>query len=205
MVLTDRDRACFGPRNQKQVGSVAWCWQTLDLLKNRWSRKDVIDQSWKEIFAEVRQHGIWKIVPPEQPYGTLDALLQAEIGRTHAEVQTLLAEAKPKEGRPKKLPKLVSFSQRERAQLNGIGLESQRKLDYLKGHRDDLLAAVQEGTLSIDKAYRLASGKAPETPVEAAKRAFARLTKAEKVQFFHELPDSDRALIAQELDMIGAD
>jgi hypothetical protein len=197
MALTERDRACFGPRNQKVVGSIAWCWQTLDLLKNRWSRKDVIDQSWKEIFAEVRQHAVWKVVPPEQPYGTLDALLQAEIGRTATEVQTLLAEAQPKEGRRPKLGNLPSLTQAERAQTNGISLRSQKKVDYLKDQRADLLAAVQAGTLSIDKAYRLASGKLPETPVDAATRALARLTEAEQRQVVRALPGSDRQAQAQ--------
>ena len=44
MPLTERDRACFGPRDAKPLGSLAWCWQTLDLLKTRWQRKDFTDQ-----------------------------------------------------------------------------------------------------------------------------------------------------------------
>ena len=46
MPLTERDRACFGPRDAKPLGSLAWCWQTLDLLKTRWQRKDFTDQQF---------------------------------------------------------------------------------------------------------------------------------------------------------------
>jgi hypothetical protein len=78
--LSDRDRACMGPRNQKPVGSVAWCWQTIDLLKNRWNRKDFTDQQWEETLAELAQHAVWNVVPPEQPYGSFERLLAAELG-----------------------------------------------------------------------------------------------------------------------------
>jgi hypothetical protein len=81
--LTDRDRACFGPRDEKEPGSISWCWQTIDLLKNRWTRKDLTDQQWAEILAELRHHEVWKTVPPEEPYGSLEALLGAELGLDH--------------------------------------------------------------------------------------------------------------------------
>src|SRR5678815_310545 len=85
--LTDRERAYFGPRNTKPAGSIAWCWQTLELLKIRWQRKDFTDQQFAETLEEVRQHEVWKTVPPAQPYGSLDALLDAEIGCTDADAQ----------------------------------------------------------------------------------------------------------------------
>jgi hypothetical protein len=96
------------------------------------------------------------------------------------------------------------LTQIERAQQNGVGIVTQKKLDYLAGHAPDLLADVQAHTISIDKAYRLAAGKVPETPIAAAKRVFARLTDGEKLQFFRELPDSTRDLLLRELEAIEA-
>ena len=78
--LTDRDRACFGPRDEKPPGSVAWCWQTLDLLKIRWQRKELTDRQFEETLQEIKDHEVWKVVPPEHPYGSLEALLSAKVG-----------------------------------------------------------------------------------------------------------------------------
>jgi Family of unknown function (DUF6011) len=78
--LTERQRARSGPRDEKVPGSVAWCWQTLDLLKIQWQRKDFDDRQFKETLAELRQQEVWTVVPPEAPYGSLEALLGAELG-----------------------------------------------------------------------------------------------------------------------------
>ena len=86
-----------------------------------------------------------------------------------------------------------TLSQAERAQKNGVSIPTQFKLDYLAGHRDDLLAAVQAGTLSIDKAYRLATGKVPETPLEALHRAWQRASLADRQQFLREVHAAARA------------
>jgi ParB-like chromosome segregation protein Spo0J len=80
--LTERQRARSGPRDEKVPGSVAWCWQTLDLLKIQWQRKDFDDQQFEETLQEVRQHEVWKVVPPERPYGSFEVLMDAETGRT---------------------------------------------------------------------------------------------------------------------------
>ncbi len=86
-------------------------------------------------------------VPTEQPYGSLNALLTAEIGHTQDEARAaLVTEAQPKEGRPGKLAESVSFTQTERAQENGIGRDKQRKLDYLAGHAPELLQSVNDGS-----------------------------------------------------------
>jgi len=173
------------------------------LLKIRWQRKDFTDQQFEETLEELRQQAVWNVVPPEQPYGSLEALLAAEIGCTeHEAKQQLASQAIPIMGRRKKVLKFSTLSQKERAQKNGVSIPTQFKIDYLAGHNPDLLAAYEARTISADKAYRLATGKVPETPVAATTRAFARLTETEKIQFFRELPDSDRAMLLRELQMI---
>jgi len=80
IVPTDRDLACFGPRQSKVPGSIEWCYQTLDMLKSRWERRKMVSKQWLETLCEVTQHKVWERVPPDKPYGSLDALLRGELG-----------------------------------------------------------------------------------------------------------------------------
>src|SRR5262245_10283366 len=82
MALIERDRYCFGPRTQKEPGSIPWCWQTIDLLKLRWQRKELTDVDFDTVVEELKAHDVWNRVPPDNPYGSLEALLEAEIGCT---------------------------------------------------------------------------------------------------------------------------
>jgi hypothetical protein len=50
----------------------------------------LLEKYWHTL-EEARQHEIYKRVPPEKPYGSLDAMLLAEIGAT--EKQSLLNKA----------------------------------------------------------------------------------------------------------------
>src|SRR5262245_8036496 len=78
-------------------------------------------------------------------------LLEAEIGRTFPDatqdVQVLTH--KTQRGARTEFDKLSNLTQAERAQKNGIGIVSQRKLDHLAGYREDLLHEVQRGALSL--------------------------------------------------------
>jgi hypothetical protein len=74
------------------VGSIPWCWQTIDLLIIRWNRKDLTSQQFDEILQELTQNEVWTIVPPEAPYGSLEALLAAEIGQTAQTMQRELQQ-----------------------------------------------------------------------------------------------------------------
>jgi hypothetical protein len=197
MLLTDRDRACYGPRNTKPLGSVEWCWQTIDLLKIRWQRKDFTEQQFEETLAELRQQEVWKVVPPEQPYGSLDALLGAEIGYTRQEAhQQILAQASTHPGRPK-LDESSNLTRQQRAEKNGIGTNGQYKLDYLKREAPDLFAAVEKRTLSIHRAYMLARGIPPETPLTTLHRYWRKVPPEDRLRFLLEmLTPNERRLIA---------
>ena len=189
MALASRDRACYGPRNAKQPGSVEWCWQTLDLLRIRWQRKDFTNQQFDETLQELRQQEVWRVVPPEKPYGSLEAMLQEEIGCTETEakkqLQAYATGSSPKGGRPKTC-NLHVMTQIERAKHNSISKRSQVKLDYLAGHNADLLTAVRAGTLSIDRAYKLATGTPSETPLDACRRYWRKLSPEERATLLQE-------------------
>ena len=197
MPLTNRERACYGPRNAKPAGSVEWCWQTIDLLKIRWQRKDFTEKQFEETLTELRQQEVWQVVPPEQPYGSLDALLKAEIGCTQAEAKRQLVAEKTHQGERTDFDNVSKLSQPARAKHNGIGIVSQRRLDHLAASEPALLAAVQAGTLSISRAYQLAKGIQPETPLTTLHRVWRKVSPDDRLRFLSEMltPNERRALL----------
>jgi hypothetical protein len=75
-----REQAEIGPRALKPPNSVEFAWQTVSWLKDHFRYKSVSDERWQEALDEAERYRIYERVPPEKPYGSLDALLRAEIG-----------------------------------------------------------------------------------------------------------------------------
>jgi hypothetical protein len=126
--------------------------------------------------------------------------IPAELARRVGE--RYLAEATgstPKGGRPKTTESVV-LTQVARAKKNSVGVDSQRKLDYLATHAPDLLADVQTGILSTHAAYQRAKGQIPETPLTLLHRAWCRVPPEDRVRFVREmLTEAERAELAEEL------
>jgi hypothetical protein len=78
--LTEKEAALSSPLELKKPGSVDWCWQILFVVKHMWNSKIRSETRWIEILRELEEYHVWDVVPPEKPYGSLDALLKAEIG-----------------------------------------------------------------------------------------------------------------------------
>ena len=91
--LTDRDRALSYPRNMKEPGTPEWCWQTLELLKMRYRAVDTEWQGVQRARAELAEVKAWEIIPPENPYGSEEALLRAELGETLQQVERRIQSA----------------------------------------------------------------------------------------------------------------
>jgi hypothetical protein len=104
----------------------------------------------------------------------------------------------------KSIGRLPVETQKQRAEANGISERTQKKLDYLAVYREDLLHEVQMGAMSVDAAYKRATGKVAETAFEKLKRAWGQLTEDEKRRFPHEVvtDEVNREMLAQQLAMI---
>jgi hypothetical protein len=89
MKTNNREYAMWGPRQDKQPGSVEWCYQTLDLLKTRAERAENTWESFQEVVREIEATQAWNVIPPDNPYGSLEALLKAELGRTLDQVRSV--------------------------------------------------------------------------------------------------------------------
>lgn len=89
--LTERERASFGPRALKQVGSPAWCYQAVNDLRRTYQFKKSTVEDWERILAEVVTAKAWEVIPTGKPYGSLEALLLAEVGATEEEARNTVA------------------------------------------------------------------------------------------------------------------
>ena len=194
--LTEREQAYFGPRADKQPGSVAWCWQTIMLMQTRWEQKTLDETRFQALCEELTQVEAWNVVPPEQPYGSLEALLQAEIGYGEQEARRQLVARKTYKGERTDIDESAMLSQQGRAQRNRVGLTKQKELDYLACHAPALLAAVQAGTMSAHRAYKDAKGVPKLTPLDYLHRYWRQVCPDVRVRFLIEMltPAERRAL-----------
>jgi hypothetical protein len=69
------------PRDMLKPGSVDWCWQTVELLRITFERKELTDKEWERTLAEIEKHRAWDVIPPDKPFGNEDSLLEAVIGK----------------------------------------------------------------------------------------------------------------------------
>jgi hypothetical protein len=163
-----RRNAFAGPRALKEPGSIQWCYQTLELLKIRWEREESTAADLRAILDEVKTYKVWEKIPPEQPYGSEEDMLRAElgVGAQEAEREILSRhDAGARGGRGKKaMEGLHSFS-------GGMAPSYERA--RLKRERPDLYELVHLGKMTLNAAvltagFRLPRFKVPVHPQRAA-------------------------------------
>jgi hypothetical protein len=171
--MTDREKASVGPRDLKTPGSVEWAWQTLSALKHSWEVKELSVQRFESLVEELEVKRAFELVPPGKPYGSLDAMLKAEIGETAA---TAREKVRRRQGRPKKDEKPLPS--------NDFAKQG-NSADYLRARlergRPDVLEALERGEFRSVRAAAIEAGivKVP-TPYETAVKAVGKLSKADK-------------------------
>lgn len=84
--MTPRERARIGPRTLKDTHTLECAWQTTEYLKTLYGMKEASLDRWETALAEAEQHRIYERIPLEKPYGTMSALLRAEIGETRVSI-----------------------------------------------------------------------------------------------------------------------
>ena len=99
MVLTEQQLANVGPRELKEPGSLAWCWQTVGLLQNMWRSVDRNVERYDEVWESLVEHRAWEKIPQEQPFGTIEVMKEKlSVGspdEARALVARLAVQAKP--------------------------------------------------------------------------------------------------------------
>lgn len=95
--LTDQDQASMsGPRDMKTPGAIDWCWQTVSALQSMWKSLDLDFERYQRTWAEAEEHSIWERIPPNNPYGTKEAMLaRLQVGDEEAAKARVAAQAIP--------------------------------------------------------------------------------------------------------------
>ena len=79
--LTEQDMANVGPRDLKEPGSPAWCWQTVSLLQNMWASLDLSEARYEDVWEQADAQKIWEMIPEDNPFGSKEEMLrQLEVG-----------------------------------------------------------------------------------------------------------------------------
>ena len=97
--MTEREQALIGNRVNKTPGSTSWSWQTIEALQFMWENLEICFTSYVQLWREAEEQAIWDKVPPDNPYGSKEAMLKAlavgDEDSASAKVAGLAAMAKP--------------------------------------------------------------------------------------------------------------
>ena len=194
---TAREDASTSPIELKRPGSIEWCWQQIDALKSAWDGKLMSEERWVERLRKLEAYEAWAKVPPEKTYGSLEALLKAEIG---VDVQESVAIVKTR-ALAAKLIKPAKHAGPGRGYKktddNIIGFQCGSSADYLTARiardRPDILERMKAGEFSSVRQAAKEAGivnerlSVPADPIRAAQYLKRRFTKTEFDAFKKEL------------------
>jgi hypothetical protein len=183
---TAREDALTSPIELKQPGSIDWCWQQIDALKSAWDGKLTSEERWIHRLRKLEAYEAWAKVPPEKPYGSLEALLKAEIG---VDVQESVAIVKTRALAAKSLAKHGELG-RGGDRVDVINsIQGGTSADYLTARiardRPDILARMKAGAFSSVRQAAKEAGivnerlSVPADPIRAAQYLKRRFTKTE--------------------------
>lgn len=98
-MTTEKEKANVGPRELKEPGSPAWCWQTISLLQNMWEAIDSSVNRYIEIWESAEEHRIWETVPYEAPYGSVEVMKEklrvGDAAEARAKTAQLVIQVQP--------------------------------------------------------------------------------------------------------------
>lgn len=184
LVLSEQDHASLsGPRDMKVPGELAWCWQTISALQSMWKSLVLDYERYRGVWQEAEDHKLWEQVPPDNPYGSKEAMLERlQVGDEESARARVAANAIP--ARP---------MQKHGGQVrNGGGagqhtVHGRSNADYLtariardrpdiwermkNGEFTSVAAAAREAGILLKNRKRVAVTD-PETVAQALKRHF---------------------------------
>ena len=98
-MMTEQEMANVGPRELKEPGSPAWCWQTVSLLQNMWGSIDSSVNRYIEVWQAAEEHRIWETIPHEAPYGSVEVMKEklrvGDAAEARAKTALLVIQAQP--------------------------------------------------------------------------------------------------------------
>ena len=159
MVTTEQEMANVGPRELKEPGSPAWCWQTMGLLKHMWESIDRNVDRYEEVWDSVVEHRAWEKFPQDEPYGSLEVMKEqlkvGSPGEGRSRTALLAIQAKP-------LARAGGDRKRDQVDVRQLDHQGGNDAEYLtaKLARDapDFLERMQNGEFESVAAAARAAG-----------------------------------------------
>lgn len=196
----ERKRACWGPLNDKPKGSVEWAWQAVTALSGDWHKLEISAREFDRILTDVLEYRAWEVVPPKKPYGTLEAMCQAEFGATYKQVVERLDRAKAAVMRAHGVEPLAEHGANQYTVESGgyIVTSSERgnNAEYLTSKiardRPDILDRMKAGEFKSVRAAAIEAGIIKPKPTIALDDNLERLTDA----LYHKLGADKLRLLA---------
>lgn len=87
--LSEREAAERGPLGLKNTNSVEYAYQYCHLLKTLYEDAQTSREQFEHALATAEQYKIYEKIPRDQPYGSLENLLRAELDLAFNEDGTL--------------------------------------------------------------------------------------------------------------------
>ena len=75
-----REQALRSPIFMKQRGTPEWCYQKVAFLRDLMRYMELTVKQWDDAVEDLKAFHAWEKIPEGQPYGSLQALLKAEVG-----------------------------------------------------------------------------------------------------------------------------
>ncbi len=159
-----------------------------------WDGKLTSEERWVARLRKLEAHEAWTKVPPEKPYGSLEALLKAEIG---VDVQESVAIVKTRAMAAKALTKHGELGWGRSRVDNVNSTQGGNSVDYFTARiardRPDILERMKAGEFSSVRQAAKEAGivnerlSVPKDPTRAAQYLKRRFTKTEFDAFKKEL------------------
>ncbi len=152
-----------GPVAEKKAGSIEWAWQMAYGLIHLYEKTSITVKEWKRLLGELEKFEVWKVIPPEKPYGSWDAMMKDIVGVGKVEADLTIQE------RAEKAEPLARHGEigRGRDRVDGIKSKGGDQASYLtsKIARDapEVLERMKAGEFkSVAAAARVAGVKSSE-------------------------------------------
>lgn len=167
-----------GPRSLKDPSSPEYAWQTIHYLRTLYQSRESSDKKFEEILEQAKAARIWERIPEENPYGSLDAMLVAEIGDTEA-----VAVEKVKLGQHGGDHK-SNGNQATVGRLKIYGKNPEYLRARLERSHKEIAARLDAGEFKSTYQAALEAGIVRKpTSLEILKRAWKKATQAEQTEF----------------------
>lgn len=195
MAITEDDKIRSTPRSSKDPKSYEYARQMVYVLRTVWDRTRFDLKDWEKELEVARKNKIWCNHKPA--YGSLEELLEKEIGYSEIQWQQKCADAdaiKDPQKRGRK-PKGEILSNGKKLQGGGNGVEY--TLRRLARDHEDIFTKVKSGALSVNAAAIAAGIRKKPTPAEIIVKTFAKVeNRLETLRtIVQTLSDSERQVV----------